>query len=193
MALSSYHPFRPPFFLDFKEWKPKQARTYFEWFVAQIPARLEALRSVARERGIEPESLDLSPDSIVRLGRWMDSAVETRPKTEAEISRDRRLYPRDIHMFIDPWEFADLTESLITDWGIYFGETIRARSDRLVWDWLKRPRSAVYYQQPIIVGFSSLDMLNPIQITRVVSQKTVDGRSAVEEIAQAFDAWCRYI
>lgn len=47
--LHGYEPFAPPRPIDFDSWSQREARSYFEWFVDQIPERIDQLRKLVEK------------------------------------------------------------------------------------------------------------------------------------------------
>jgi hypothetical protein len=68
-----------------RDWNPREARLYFDWFLNEIPERCAQLKRIAA--GIS-EHIDCSPDSLEPLGQWFVLAITVRKMTSEEIDRE---------------------------------------------------------------------------------------------------------
>src|SRR5581483_3859057 len=84
----SYAVIQPPFTLRFREMPKNELKAYFDWFLNQIPSRVEELEDeVKTTSNFENWRADKSPDSLGSLGEWFARQVETRERTAEEIAK----------------------------------------------------------------------------------------------------------
>ncbi|MEP6754002.1 MAG: hypothetical protein ABJA67_00760 [Chthonomonadales bacterium] len=156
----------------------REAMELFSNFHQSIPERVRELPVAANEDGLDAELWNMCCESMGVLGSWMDSAVATMPLTDEEWSLEKEKYPWYTHTTLDKWKFTPRTLSLINDWGIYYGETIRRIDPSLKWELITKPRKSIDYHQPVIAGYLRGIEQNPFRKIRVVCRHVVDGRKA---------------
>ena len=84
----SYQIINPPFTLDFHSMSRTESEDYYEWFLVQIPVRVNILEnSIHSSSGFEYWEADQSEGSLNQLGRWFAQSVEIRPRTLTEIEK----------------------------------------------------------------------------------------------------------
>ena len=190
MAIPGYTPFSPPFPQRYGEWKTQQAREYFEWFKAEIPARLSALsNAVAAHPPVH--SLDLSEACLPALGRWLDSSLTTQLLSEAEKAELKSKFRPEYLFFMEPWKFTRESDSLCIDVGIYLAEVLRSQHPNLKWDFVRRAKTSVDYHQTVLVGFTARMSMNPVRIAHVIAVKSVKGTSAELELPDTLSVWSK--
>ena len=189
---ATYELFDPPFELAFDEWGGREARTFFNWFVAHIDERLGVLREFAASEGVR--ELDLSSDSLYDLGAFFSGHVKGRPKTarEKEVLREewaRRPAVLQVHYDPDREVLNEETISLCFDVGIYLAETLRREHDALRWDLWKH--KTVERNRPVIVGFTTSVPLDPFLITTNIAFGTLRRGPQPNVLREVFDTWSR--
>jgi hypothetical protein len=170
----------------FRELTSKQARQQYEWFLSQIPVRLEELRLLIEPYGL---SLNYTRESLPALGRWFELQVETRPRTPEEMAAERLKEPAWLEGYVKPWVFTERTFSICIDTGIYFAELLRHFHPHLQWDLVLKPKNDADLHEPVLVGFPGRVRLNPTRIIRVLAYKVVDGESAAAELPRLLRTW----
>ncbi len=193
MLLKGYNLFAPPMPFCYYELTRKQAKDYFDWFLAHIPSRLEQLRTALDWTGGKAIPLDYTLTSLAGLGEWFQRQVEIRARTHAEQEEEQSRMPAWFHEYITEWTLTDQTISLCYDIGIYFGEMMRHRHPEVHWDMLYKPKNHADVNQPIIVPFPDQVPLNPLQIAVVIAYKVVDDKKAEVELPKTFQVWERLL
>ncbi|MEG0282882.1 MAG: hypothetical protein RR662_06860, partial [Clostridia bacterium] len=83
---NDYEIIKPPLWKEggYANFTKKEAQIYFEWFVSEIPHRLEVLQEyISRDN---PDlKLDFSEESLVPLWEWVSGKIETRKLSKEEI------------------------------------------------------------------------------------------------------------
>ena len=189
--MSRYEIIKPPFNAIFGSMDKEHARLYFEWFIGQIPLRVDTLWSYVRsENGYADWSPDFQPESLKLLGKWFCEHVKSRSRTEQEIAKIAANSPAwFMNNFDIPGdELTNETISLAIDIGMYFGRTLEKNFPGLVWQPLLKQKKSVYYQQPIIVGKGKAQ-LNPIWIIKTYAYGILQGINGPEHLFELYKIW----
>src|SRR5438552_2237786 len=151
MGLKNYLPFESPFPLNLHEQQRKIAEAYFRWFVEHVPVRISVLRQALDANGGSFVALDATAESFATLGKWLDGVLETRLRTEEEMEIERRKTPDNYAWTVSPLTLTGESLSLCFDVGCYVGWCMCERHLSLHWDIVRRPKSNVDFQRPVIV------------------------------------------
>ncbi|KWX87560.1 hypothetical protein AMQ83_12345, partial [Paenibacillus riograndensis] len=149
--------------IPFEIMTKKQARQHFDWFISQIPTRIEALIAHYVETlGGRKEELNLSQESLINLWKWFIQRIEMVPKTKEELEKDIDAVPDWLKAEVanNTLKFSELTSSLIIDVGIYFGSVFLNEMRTLEWGVIYKPKNHVDINRPVITGFKKME-LNP--------------------------------
>lgn len=190
----SYEIIQPPFTLVFREMSKKELRAYYDWFLAQVPQRIDILiNAVHATTGYEDWSADYSPDSLNALGKWFAGQVETRDSTPEEIEEIYRDSPAWFQQVeIDTRELTNRTFSLAIDIGMYMSQVFLRHVDGLSWKHvIKGSKNYVDYGQPVITGFGS-DEFNPARMLVVLAYSISSGKKAGEGLRNLYDIWKKF-
>jgi hypothetical protein len=184
--------------LTYREWKPRQAQQYFDWFMANKAGRLAALDNAVRaSQGADNQGceivLDYSAESLSPLARWIRRHSGMRCLTEAEKQRYRETLPDWIVQDIgaSEWTDDDQTRSLCWDAGVYFAEALIRRHPQLTWDYVRKPKNAADFNMPVVVGFPMDVWLEPTSVAANSIGAPDDPRDPGERLVTAFHNWER--
>ena len=197
--LDGYELFVPPIARNYRDWKPKQAKEYFDWLMAIKDDRLALLeRTIGLNQPRETSerfALDYSPRSFRILGKWLGENARVRPLTAAEHHKFcdtlPDLFMRDIG--VSDWIHDAQTISLCEDAGIYFAEALIRRHRGVYWDYLRRPRNAGNFQQPALFGFRGGDCMEPTSVVANSLGDPQDWPNAGEEFQRVFHVWESFV
>lgn len=174
-----------------REWKPREARKYFDWFLGVIPERCVQLKEIARDIA---DQLDYSPESLKALGKWFCSVVTTQKKTAEEIERElagmserARKLGMGIHQ---DWTLTGESFSIAMDVGTYLGEVFRKQFPGLRWSLLTRPKSHVSYNQPVLEGGKM--KIDPIDLVVIMAWGIADGSKGPDRLFELYNIWVSY-
>lgn len=196
--LAGYELFVPYTEPRFDEWKTKEARAYFNWFIEQIPDRIRELASVVEAWDADCH-LDFDPDSLYCLGRFFLRHVGTRPKSDEELAQERAFlrsvkgsYGLTMESIIEVQDSTldPTTISLCVDIGMYFGEVLRASHPQLRWDlWTRKTEP---HNRPALVGFDFKLGLDPVGllVTRAWAVAREEERNP-NRLRELLEAWSR--
>lgn len=146
MEYPLYPLFIPPFrFADIEKMSRKEARSAFEWFVAESPKRIALLTdAVRRDTGI---SLDFSEESLVPLWKWATPYFTPRNTPPCGISLEEtgmKRSPSNEGLHI-------VGNSVTFDIGYYLAEVMMRRSPMIKWTlWV---RKTYPHNQAVLTGF----------------------------------------
>ncbi len=190
-----YKLIQPPSMKPVHEMNPKEADIYFRWYLDQIPERLtrlqRAVRSTEGDAQFQGWEANLTPDSLLVLGKWFAGNIYTAPPSE-EFKRKRlesleKIPEKYRSIFSMPeFVFVDLTYSLICDLGMYLGETIRKRFPYVEWQlWTKK--RYVYSNKPVLVGFKNRVEYDPENGIHVFALKLIKKQCQPILLRELFD------
>src|SRR6218665_1100038 len=158
----NYHIIQPPFSLKFREMPKKELASYFEWFLASIPGRIEVLSNAMRETpGFAEWQPDLTPESLIVLGDWLNLNVNSRPREPAEILEIKEGCNFPIEVLHT--ELSNRSFSLAMDAGMYFGKVLIHMHPSLRWHQDLARKQFADYGQPVVVPFGAIGC-NPVGI-----------------------------
>lgn len=169
----------PPFKMKpFVKMNKKEAQQHFDWYLQQIPLRIQVLYDLTN--GIV--KLDYSKESLIDIFKWYLSVIEVRTLTDEEIQKDLdelRQYPDFIYedekerLLQNPVDLEVNDYALAMDIAIYYAETIIKHNTQVQWTFLTKPKSYIYLNESILhfedenVEFNR----NPRQLLNVIIQK----------------------
>ncbi|KWX74599.1 hypothetical protein AMQ84_19425 [Paenibacillus riograndensis] len=181
--------------IPFEIMTKKEAKQYFDWFVLQIPTRIDTLIAHYVETlGGGKEELDLSQESLVNLWKWFIQRIEMVPKTKEELEEDVDAAPDWLKEEVanNTLKFSEFTSSLIIDVGIYFGSVFLNEMRTLEWGIIHKPKKYVYVNRPIIIGFKEAG-LNPIAVVNNCSLRELNQDPDDTRLFNLFNVWKGYL
>ena len=190
----AYNIIKPPFTLDFYEMPKKELKEYFRWFQEVIPDRINGLaRTVKESPGFENWQPDYTPISLISLGEWMSTQVQTRERSEEELEQKRQEIGHAAHpVEIPKWELTNQTFSLAMDIGMYLSQVFLRNHPSLKWDQLFSSKRDMDYGQPVLVGFGRAPF-NPVQMTVTQAYALVHKTRSGKGLRELYDIWSRKI
>jgi hypothetical protein len=190
--LHGYEPFAPPRPIDFDSWSQREARSYFEWFVDQIPERIDQLRKLV-EKTDGACRLDGTPESLFCLGELLFAQVAIRSSTREEIAEDMNELPSHLRPFVqvEDWQLDDLTISLCVDVGIYLAEVLVREHPHL--EWALWSRKTVGHNRPVVRGFEGDVPLDPIRVVINLALGKVRKADKPTRLREVYEVWARKV
>lgn len=85
---------QPPFEMKpFKDMTKKEAQNHFDWYVREIPTRIELLKNAySATGGIEKKDLDYSSESLIKLWQWYINNADIEEKSEeVKVSKESSI------------------------------------------------------------------------------------------------------
>lgn len=195
-----YEAMEPPFEIkDFNKLKKKEAKLYFDWFLTQIPSRVQLLREAYEfTDGGKASDLDFSVESLVSIWKWFIPYISKKELTQEEIEYEKSCLPELVHDFIELYDISTETLILANDISIYFGETLIKSYPSLYWGVKFTPKSRMGVNRPVVLGFKddfgSTDDFDlwPINIITVLTYEVLEGKKDIYALINIFKVWSEY-
>jgi len=171
--MPKYPLFLPPFEFANKpplQWSAKEARLYFNWLLSIHRERIDGLLTFFEEPLTGSPCADLD-----RLGTHVAKTIVT-----PDFSRRIGLVPKNFkpsqippsreeisayfqHLNQTGPKLTNAGYALAADMGLLVAKFLLSEcGDRIKWSILKRPKSDMSYNLPVLIGFSTLQHLDPI-------------------------------
>ncbi|MDO4712206.1 MAG: hypothetical protein Q4A75_09525 [Peptostreptococcaceae bacterium] len=178
---------------EVRDWTKEEAQYFYEWYLAEIPARIAELRRIYElTGGGGKEDLDLSQGSLIPLWSWFMKNAEIVDLTAEEIEHDKAAHPEYM------WSFL-LSKKIITRWEVigsfdiasYFASCfLKEYPDQLKWRLFRNGKSFVYYNKPVLEGFHKGKVpMEPAGLLHVQMTKLIKGKSTPEALFDLFNVW----
>lgn len=185
----------PPFtFSSFQSLRPKQAKEIFQWYVNDIPARLEQLQKYLDEETGGEIQLTKKPETLGPLWNWFSNTIETRKRSESELQEELKAVPNWLHSTVIANDEKLTFESLAVgmDIAIYFAEVFISNHTDVYWGYFVRPKSRVSVNEPVLLGFAHGMDLNPRRIVDTVMWQYVQKKSN-DGLLEAYQVWEKFL
>ncbi len=182
---------QPPFEMKpFKDMTKKEAQSHFDWYVWEIPTRIELLKNAySATSGIEKEDLDYSSESLIKLWQWYINNADIEEKFEEGESLEREKYPEWIQKNLSNKKISIGWMSIAMDIAIYFSECFIKDHGTIRWGFVSKPKSLAYINKPVLVGFKNGLDLDSTNIIRVLTSKIVDGEKNPNALLKIYKTW----
>jgi hypothetical protein len=190
-----YPSIEPPIQKDSYNMTKNEAEIYFNWWVKESPKRIELLtRMFVNTGGGNKEDLDYSPESLITLWRWYIPYIHTQKKSRKDTGIERADIPKhmkqDITISSKELHFASFR--LLIDINFYFAEVFLRNNPSLKWSLLTKPKNSMDYNKPVIIGFKSSDILNPLRIVYTCTLHVLDGKKDSNRLYDAYNIWINF-
>lgn len=181
----------PPFEIKpFKEMSKKEAQNHFNWYIDDIPNRIVLLKNAYEfTSGKSKEELDYSPSSLIGLWKWYLNKVEIEEKSEEAKKLEGSQYPEWVLSKISNRKISLGWMAVAMDIVIYFSESFIKKHNSIHWGFVSKPKSLVYINKPVLVGFKTSLDLDSINIIKNLTLKIVNGERDPEALLKLFEIW----
>lgn len=185
----AYATIQPPFTLKFREMSGQELKDYFRWFIDAIPERIEELaKAVKQAPGFENWQPDGAPSSLLSLGDWYASQVETRPRSTEELQAIKGR--STIGLEASATELTNRTFSLAMDVGMYLATVLQGQYPHLKWQQPLDDKKFADYGQPVLVGFGAVP-LNPVRILITLSYGIASKKQTGSRLRELYSYWSK--
>jgi len=207
--MKTYLPLPIPVDKPFPELNKKEAKNYFDWFLAHLDERADYLREkISSSLNISEEQLDYSLDSFKPIWKWFLQVAEiskTPPKILKQLEKSLSGQPRSFisHMLNQSSkELSVFTEYVLRDIGMYIGKTFILNFSSLKWTIKHAPKSYVHVNVPLIVGFVDDNEeypkpfypdMDPIDIARTPAMNLFDNTQSEADLYNLCMKWVQWI
>lgn len=173
----------------------KEAATYFEWFVEQVPRRVAYVSAVcAKELRVPVERLDFSPESLLLIWKWFRKKAKTEPVTLTEEEKNHSAFNNG--MFKNDRQLTLETEYIIRDIGMYLAETFRKNHPQIYWTYYTKPKRSFFVNHPLLKGFVDMTTgvpfnaeFEPIHMAGIQARKILSGKSKDTDLFDIYTIW----
>lgn len=177
----------------FEEMNKKEAKQHFDWYISQIPERIEVLKELTEHK----ISLDYSKESLIPLFAWYLSQITIYKLSDKEIEaelEDLRQYPDFVYedekerLLANPVELKKVDYALAMDIAIYYAETIIKNYPQVKWTFFTKPKSFVYLNEPILSNEDNEIFYerNPRKLLHVIIQKIKENQVSEQHLYNRF-------
>jgi hypothetical protein len=171
----------------FAERTRKELKIYYDWYLSSIPDRIEILiDEVRKQEKFKLISFDYEPETLLPLGEWFASTVETRARTEEEL--ESLEGGSNFSIEVSKYELTNKTFSIAVDVGMYFGQVFLKKFDDLKWIQPLGGKKFVDYGQPILSPFNK-GAFNPTRMMIVQAYGISDGSKDARGLFELFNFW----
>lgn len=181
----------PPFEIkDFEEMTKKEARIHFEWYVNEIPARIELLKKAYQfTTGRSEKDLDCSPESLIPLWEWfVNDIAEVINRPKEEIEKELSETPKWVHEFSRAKKLSFHSQAVSMDVGVYLAETLRKNIESLFWGFRSTPKSLYCVNRPILMDPSDRAFIfAPAHKLSILNYKLVDGQTDISGLYKLYE------
>ena len=183
----------PPFLMEeFDKLSKSKAKQHFEWYINQIPSRLNLLHDYYSESCKTKNQLDFSKQSLVLIWDWYIKNVELIEKLNSEIEGEKAIIPNWMHETITQTKIATKWKSIAHDIGLYFATSLIKGNNSLKWDIVYTPKNFISVNKPIVSGFNSKLILDPAIIINNLSNKCIDNSADKEDLLNIYNYWQKH-
>lgn len=182
----------PPYGFDYQTMTKKEAEEHFNWFLAEIPNRINYLESFCGNK----VNLDFSYESLIDLWKFFLSVGRTEPIPKDELKELRTQFKAFGDDFVGTEQLSVSTEYLVRDIGIYLSEVYKKNSPEIYWHFTTKPKSYFFVNRPMLTGFVDNNYnppykceCDPIHMVGVQAVGLLDGSSDVYDLYNMAVAW----
>lgn len=186
-----YYLMTPSFPLkNFDKMTEKEAKKHFEWYISEIPKRLGLLKRAIEETESELSfTLDFTKNSLVGLWNWYLKNVEIVEKANEEYINELSSANEITKSFIRKEKISSGWMAVALDISIYFAECLIKAHQGLKWGIVTKPKSLVYVNKPVVIGFSNNMKLDAANILFVQTRKVLKGIHDEQALLKLFENW----
>ena len=168
----------------------KEAKKYFEWLLGVQQSRIDNLElEVNNNPSFSNWNADYSPASLVNLGEWFATNIETRERTRTELASISSQLKREISF--SAFELTDRTFSIAADIGLYLANVFIRNHPQINWSAPVSAKSSIDYRQPVLAGFNP--PMNPIRLMITQAYSLANGKANGKIVYEIYKIWLEFI
>ncbi len=190
----NYELMAPPFEMkEFDEMNKKEAKEHFEWYINEIPNRIEILKNIYEEFGGKKENLDYSINSLEGLWKWYLKNVEIIDKSEKEILDEKSELPEWLKdEEIIPKKISITWLAIAMDISMYLGEVFVRNNPQLKWTFITKPKRIMHVNRPVIGDFKN-DKMDTRHILYILTLKIIKHTTDEKALLNLYNVWMEYL
>lgn len=191
----NYNLLEPPFNIKpFREMNKSEAQIHFDWYIQQIPKRIQMLSDAFElTGGGNKEDLDYSPESLVKVWNWFIQNAEILRKTKEEIALETKSLPILARNDISTNKISTGWLSVAMDIALYFAKCIIYNYDQIKWGILTKPKDLAYVNKPVLMGFKAKIELDVSGVINNQVIKVVNGEKNPNTLLGLYKTWVGWI
>lgn len=177
----------------------KKAEVYFFSFLNEVPIHVDNLKTAMESDGVDCRKLDFSDSSLIPVWSWFIERASTREFSKQELSERIKLFGKLGPTMIGSRTLTDETELMAQDIGLYMAMVFIKNYRNISWDYVKSPKSDMFYQNPVLTGFINNNygkpfyaVFPPVHMAGVQAVKLIDGRAAKNDLFNLYKIWEPY-
>ena len=184
----------PPFSLDFWNMSRSEANAYYNWYIEQIPSRIEILKQTihsALDYDYQYWDADRTLDSLNVLGGWFAKNVSIQPMNETEkdeFYKNLSGWFKEVDK--DDWILTSQSISLSIDIGMYLSEIFIDNYPQVGWEMITK-KNDIDYQQPVLSGFGKMKF-NPTRMATTLAYGYADNTYTSARLRELYEIWSDY-
>lgn len=166
----------PPFSLEFRNMTKNELHEYYIWYVENTPIRISILNNyIDSLKGNKFWKADYTPESLVNLGTWLNSEIETQNRTADELTEIQNSLKYDIE--VDQVIPTERTYSIAYDIGMYFIQVLIKNNPALELKLVLGNKKNISYGQPVVSGFTHKQTFNPHYMMIMQTLRLIEGKN----------------
>lgn len=167
----------------FRSMSKREAKEFFDRFLAEAVPSVKDLRQAVQEAGPEWRdlSLDFSSASLVKLWTYFRAHLTTRPRSDSEL----QAVPEWARPWASSEEFSDETKVMIFRIAFYLAEVLLRERHSLKWG-IGR---FTYRNQPVLTGFKGNGEASPLVLVENLAWRAIRGKSVDGDLERIFSVW----
>lgn len=188
----------PPLDKPFSEFSYAEAKSFFDWYIDNIPHRIEYLQSFSKI------NLDLSVDSLETIWDWFlsNASIEKTPSPRLDKIKSQLInLPNEIAKSIideNSIQFTLQTEYILRDIAMYFGEVCVQNSKTIYWGFHTDLAKDSFANKPLLMGFCDRDFTPPFKTSfdpeftvHNIACNLFDGDADKADLRNMYNKWLR--
>lgn len=189
----NYTYFVPPFeLIPFREMSKKEAVHFYEWYINEIPYRLDLFEKLLIENSVI-EKLSFSTDLLIPIWDWYEKNICFRKLSDFEYSKKISDYPDWMHNFVFNEELSFETLNIGMDLAVFFAELfINENRGKIEWGLITGRKKLVDVNQPVLVGFRNGILMNPRVIVENMALRSAKEKNKTR-LYDIFYTWMKNV
>jgi hypothetical protein len=180
-----YPLFEPPAELverGIRQWSSREAEWYRDWLLSVMPARIQAVQEFLELPDSSPPESQLAIAGV-RMGELLPSPKFSRLGRREDANLRGHLVEVPASL-----ELTTLGYALAADLGLLMPKFL-VDGFGLRWEIVRKPKSDVFYNRPVVAGFGSGTYMDPIHVSHVISLGVLDGSRRSTGWVDLFRRW----
>jgi hypothetical protein len=186
----------PPFEIKpFEDMDKNEAQIYFNWYISEIPKRLEVLKGYFEfSGGGSKELLDFTPESLKFLWKWYIPLLKMEKKTKEELKLELQQNPKWLKSEVLKGKFKISTQSkaIADDISIYFAEVVIKNFSQAKWGFMNKPKGYISINKPILICFTNKTPMDTGRIVENLCLDIFDGDKSPNQLYETYCFWKKY-